>query len=204
MIFFFSYSTLISKHWQQKIINHGLQTKLLWIFHYNHWSHSLCFYSFCKRKFFKTNLHFSTTQPNCHFFNSKCNHPTHHYNHQLSNSPRVIEHRVNTLLVNRVFADCWHRFTHLQSNASASTRISNVSQSTICFDQKSKSWRWWNASIYWLECLLGDDGGGRCFDGWISIHFLWNCRHHNYFSLTFMPTGWKLEYWKTLWRLSMM
>lgn len=114
------------------------------------------------------------------------------------NLPRVIEHRVNPLLVDRVFADGRHRFAQLQADTSAATRIHHVAQATIGLDQQPKSGRWRNAAIDWLESFLRDYGRRGCFDGrWISIHFLGiDCRHHNYCNFIVSSgelVGWLVE-----------
>lgn len=75
------------------------------------------------------------------------------------NSPGVVEHRIDPLLVDGVLANTRHRFAHLQPNASAAARVGNVAQATIGLDQKPKARRRRDASIDRLQRLLGDD---RC------------------------------------------
>lgn len=95
-------------------------------------------------------------------------------------SPGVVKHRIDALLVDRVLADGRHGFAHLQPDTSTSARVCDVAEATICLDQQTKAWGGRDASIDRFECLLGDDRCRCCLDGWISIHFLRNCRHHNY------------------------
>lgn len=81
------------------------------------------------------------------------------------NLPRVVEHRVDALFVDRIFADGRHRFAHLQPDASAATRIHHVAQPTIGLDQQPKSGRRRDAAIDRLESFLRDYGRRGCFDG---------------------------------------
>lgn len=81
------------------------------------------------------------------------------------NSPGVIEHSIDPLLVDGVLTDARHRFAHLQPDASTAPRVGNVAQATIGLDQKPKARCRRNASIDRLQRLLGDDRGRCCLDG---------------------------------------